>query len=995
MSRLQTTTGTLARRGFQNTETAVRTLAQWEPHAEALIGHLEKCADPDLGLVGLARITDHRPDLPGELASNPVLARQLISVLGASQGLHQHFLNRPEAVDLLAAPVQRTSAAELRRELLLACGADPDDERPSGPGAPDDKTVGDGLRMAYRDAVVRIAARDLTTADPSEVVDDIAEELSDVADAVLEGALALARGQVGDEAQQVRLAILALGKCGARELNYVSDVDVLYVAEPLIDDSGDHVMGVDRSVDIATMLVSKLSQICSAHTAAGTIWQVDAALRPEGKAGPLVRTLSSHRAYYDKWAKDWEFQAMLKARPAAGDRALGQDFVDMVAPKVWAVGEHPHFVSEVQAMRKRVVSLIPAKEANREIKLGEGGLRDVEFTVQLLQLVHGRADERLRCRGTFEGLRALVDHGYVGRGDGAEFAAAYRFQRAMEHRVQLYRMRRTHLVPTSGDDLRRLGRSLGWLRNAADEVTKGWQTTRRRVVGLHRRMFYSPLLAAVAELRSDEVRLTTDSAMDRLRALGYLDPKAALRHIQALISGQTRTAEIQRQLMPAMLGWFAHGANPDAGLLAFRQVSDELGATSWYLRALRDEGAMAQRLATILTASRYAAGLLKRSPEAVQLLADEADLVPRTRDQLVRQMSVAARRHGSAEKQIDAVRAIRRRELFRIAVGDILELTTISDVGRGLSDLASASIEVALDVVRLEAAQDLADLALPPISVIAMGRWGGREMSYASDADVMFVIGDGAGDDGTRAVSSAIARLRSLLNGPGAVPGLELDADLRPEGKGGPLVRSEAAYLAYYREWSSTWEQQALLRAAHGAGDRSMSDRILAAVDRLRYPDNGLTDHQISEIRRLKARMETERMSRGQDPRRHTKLGPGSLSDVEWTVQLLQLQHAHDHENLRTPCTLEALAALEANDLITADDATALREAWIMASQIRDRVMLVRGRASDSLPTDTRDLAAVAQLMGYGPHDASQLIEDYRRTTRHSRAVVERLFWGE
>ena len=233
----------------------------------------------------------------------------------------------------------------------------------------------------------------------------VADELSDLADATLEAALAIARAKVGEERLQTRLAVVGLGKCGAQELNYVSDVDVLFVAEPALDEDGEPLISNDAAITTATRMAAELTRICSAHTKAGTIWEVDAALRPEGKAGQLVRTLASHQTYYEKWAKTWEFQAMLKARPSAGDLELGQAFVDMVAPMVWAAAERENFVSDTQAMRKRVVAHIPARDAGREIKLGEGGLRDVEFSVQLLQLVHGRADERLRLRATLEALR--------------------------------------------------------------------------------------------------------------------------------------------------------------------------------------------------------------------------------------------------------------------------------------------------------------------------------------------------------------------------------------------------------------------------------------------------------------------------------------------------------------------------------------------------------------------------------------------------------------
>ncbi|OYO18175.1 glutamate-ammonia-ligase adenylyltransferase [Propionibacteriaceae bacterium ES.041] len=992
--RVSSLTGVLARRGFHDAAAAAERLPQWglaTADQDLLVDLAAVSADPDLAVEGLDKLQRARPGVLAELAAERAWAQQVTAVLAASAALQQHLVAHPDQLEVLRPQAVRRSAADLRAALLRAVGADPEAAAPvAADPDPECADPGDPLRLAYRAELLRITARDLLAADGYEAMEDVAAELADLADATIEAALALARQQVGPDAERVRLGIVALGKTGAQELNYVSDVDVLYVAEPAAvppagteEGTGEELSG-DRAIEVATRLASALTRICSAHTSAGTIWQVDAALRPEGKAGPLVRTLASHTQYYAKWAKNWEFQAMLKARPMAGDLELAGEFVEMVQPKVWRVAEADNFVAETQAMRRRVIANIPKSQTDRELKLGQGGLRDVEFTVQLLQLVHGRTDERLRTRSTLAGLRALVDHGYVGRSDGAEMAEAYRFIRYLEHRSQLFRLRRTHLLPTAEDDLRRIGRPIGL---APDQVTEGWRRRSRRVLTLHRRLFYSPLLEAVAKIPSGEVRLTTDAARDRLAALGYADPRSALGHIQALSRGMSRQAEIQRQLLPAMLGWFAEGPNPDHGLLAFRQVSEALGATPWYLRGLRDEGAMAERLARILSSSRYLVDLLTRNPEILQMLADEAELTPRPLPVLEREMRLVAGRRTDPKEAIDAVRGVRRRELFRIGVGDVLGVTELAEVGQGLSDLASATISAALRI----AGRNRPELTM---SVIAMGRWGGHELSYSSDADAMFVVSDDS-EEARKTAAEIVTDLRALLARPGPEPKLELDVDLRPEGKGGPMVRSLKSYAGYYGRWSSTWESQALVRADRGAGSDDLADELLTLVDPLRWPEGGLSREQLSEIRRLKARMEGERLPRGADPKRHLKLGPGGLSDVEWTVQVLQLQHAAAHPELRTTRTLTALGAARELGLLAAEDADTLAEAWTMASRIRDRIMLVRAKASDSLPNDSRELAAVAELMGYEAGEASHLVADWMRVARHARSVVDRVFWGE
>ncbi len=985
VDRIDSLSARLARIGLAEAVSAAGVVDDWvqaagEENVSALLGLIAAAADPDLAFTGFRRLVESGVDVWARLAEQPELSRRLIGVLGASVSLNQHLGAHPVDLTVLAGDISVRGAAALRVELLTSVGADPDSAAPVA-----DPARSDDLRLAYRRALLRIAARDLTVDDSMAVLPEVAAELADLADATVETALALARGEVPGW-ERCRIGIVALGKTGAQELNYVSDVDLLYLAEAALDAGGEPVCEPGEAVNLATRLAGALSRICSAHTAAGTIWQIDAALRPEGKAGPLVRTLASHRAYYENWAKNWEFQAMLKARPMAGDLALAQDFVDLVWPMVWRVADNDQFVAEAQAMRQRVISLLPAKEADHEIKLGAGGLRDVEFTVQLLQLVHGRADERLRLRGTFEALSALIEHGYVGRSDGHDLAAAYRLQRVLEHRLQLHRLRRTHLMPADEANQRWLARSIGLA--GPSELVQAWRSTTRRVLALHQRMFYSPLLEAVARIPSAEVGLTSEAAETRLRALGYGDPKAALRHIQALSQGITRQAEIQRQLLPAMLGWFTAGPNPDHGLLAFRQMSEALGPTPWYLRTLRDGDAMAEHLARILASSRYAVELLMRAPQNAALLGDPGELRPRPAAEVLAEMLTAARRHDAPEAAIAAVRATRRGELLRLSMADLLGEIDLPALGTALSDLAGATIEAAMEVAAR-------GLEVPPMAVIALGRWGGRELSYASDADAMFVVADSDAADATRNAMTVVTRLRSLLTKPGPDPVLEIDIDLRPEGKGGAMVRSLTSYLAYYRRWSSTWESQALLRASVGAGNAGLGAALVAAVDHLRYPDGGLDSAQLLEIRKLKARMEAERLPRGGDPGRHTKLGPGGLSDVEWVVQLLQLQHGAAVPGLRTTGTLPAIEAAVAAGLLDGEDADALRQAWTLASRIRNAVMLVRGRAGDSLPTDARELSALAQVLGYPKSESSQLVEDYRKRARLARQVMDRLFWGE
>ncbi len=675
---------------------------------------------------------------------------------------------------------------------------------------------------------------------------------------------------------------------------------------------------------------------------------------------------------------------MLKARPVAGDLELGQAFCDLIQPMVWQAGQRPGFLPEIRAMRQRVISLIAPARVEREIKLGPGGLRDTEFSVQLLQLVHGRADDRIRARGTFEGLDQLVACGYIGRDDGMQLRQAYQLQRVLEHRVQLRHLRRTHLLPLDDEAaMRHLARSLG---STPEALVERWRASTRLVQRLQQRLFYSPLLDTVSSIPTEGLLLSPAAARTRMAALGFDDPQSALGHIEALTKGTNRTAAIQRQLLPAMLDWFADGPNPDFGLLAFRRLSESLGRSSWYLRALRDEGYMAQRLARVASSSRYAVDLLRRAPEMVQMLSARSRLEPRSQDELRDAMVKAARRADDSDKAVASVRAMRRAELCRIALSDVLGDSDLDETMRALTALSAASIDAALAVAAR-------DIEAPPVGVVAMGRWGGEEMNYSSDADVMYVVPDEVSREQLVAAQRLVGRAADVLGQPGPDPALHLDCDLRPEGRGGPQLRTVESYAAYYRNWSSTWESQALLRARPGAGELALAQQVVAAADRLRYPEPGLTDDQLLEIRRLKSRMETERIPKGVPRKRHLKLGPGGLADVEWTAQLLQLRHGAAHPELQTTSTLGALAAARGLGMVSDRQENELRQAWRRASGLRNAIMLVRGRASDSLPIHSRELATVGELVGYRTGQSSQLIDDTQRDMRLARRCFESLFW--
>ncbi len=978
--------GTLARVGLSDIDRAfglLDDLGDWVgPEDWSLIPRLSVAADPDRALLGLVRLrevltTAEQEEIARILADERGQGRdRMIRLLGVSSALADHLvLHHDQWRDVVDARIR--SHPEMVDALAEEVGDRVGHE------------AYDAMRIAYRRQLVQIATIDLM-GDPVEQFPDVAAALADLAGATLEVALRIARREI-DGSDRCRLAVIGMGKCGGRELNYVSDVDVIFVAEPV--DGVDE----DEALQTGAHLATALMNACTEPTREASLWQVDAALRPEGKNGPLVRTVDRHRTYYARWAKPWEFQALLTARPVAGAPEVGQAYVDSVHPMVWEASRRERFVEDVQAMRRRVEEHVPRDEAARQLKLGPGGLRDIEFSVQLLQLVHGRTDDRVRDRGTLAAVEALSKGGYIGRVDAYELDEAYRVLRVLEHRVQLSRMRRTHLMPTSDAELRRLGRAVGHRSNPAEAVQRQWREEAREVRRLHRRLFYRPLLSAVARLSDDDARMSPESAQDRLQALGFRDPKGAIRHMEALTKGVSRRASIQRTLMPVMLHWFAQEADPDLGLLAFRRISDSLGSTHWYLKMLRDEGGAAQTLAKVLASSRYVGEMLERTTSAVSLFGSPKNLHPLPRAQILTAMRATVDRQDDDDAAVLAVRSNRRTELIRIAVADLAAMLDLDEVQVALGDLTKATLQAVLDIAIRHVERETGEPLMTRVAVIGMGRLGGDEMGYASDADVLFVHEPRDGADPQTAADQAtqvVTYLRTALSGTRPGPGLAIDAGLRPEGKAGPIVRTLESYASYYARWSEGWEAQALLRAAPVAGDADLAARFMQLVDPLRWPEGGISDRAVRQIRTLKARMEAERIPRGGDVRSHFKLGRGGLSDVEWTVQLSQLRHAGAIPAMRRTGTISTLGVMADHDLLTRQEAAMLRESWCLASALRNASVLWRGRPVDSLPSSLVDSDAIARILGRPAGSGYDLHEDYLRVARKARAVTEMRFYG-
>lgn len=947
-----------------------------------LLWSLSRAPDPDAALRVLIRLAENPEtgwdELNAALLTERPLRGRLFAVLGSSLALGDHLAVHPQSWKLLRGKAKLPSHEELCAS-FTACV----DEVSADPAS-----AVQHLQTLYRDHLLLLAALDLAATVEDEPVlpfTVVGAQLSDLADAALAAALRLAEATVCGDRTPPRLAVIAMGKCGARELNYVSDVDVIFVGE--------------RADALTTRLASEMMRVASS-----AFFQVDAGLRPEGRSGELVRTVESHIAYYQRWAKTWEFQALLKARAAVGDQELAERYLSALMPMVWVACEREDFVVEVQAMRRRVEQLVPADVRGREIKLGSGGLRDVEFAVQLLQLVHGRSDESLHVASTVDALAALGQGGYVGREDAANLTASYEFLRLLEHRLQLQRLKRTHLLPEAEDD-----EAVRWLaraahirpdgrNDAAGVLRQELRHQNLRVSQLHAKLFYQPLLESIGPAGLEIGHgMTAEAAERQLAALGYEGPQSALKHMSALVNQSGRRGRVQSVLLPRLLNWMSYAPDPDGGLLAYRRLSEALAAETWYLSTLRDKPAVAKRLMHVLGTSVYVPDLLMRAPRVIQDYSDGPagpKLLETDPAAVSRALIASAGRHPDAVRAIAAARTLRRRELARIGSADLLGFLEVTDVCRALTSVWVAVLQAALDaIIRANLPKD--GKAPAAIAVIGMGRLGGAELGYGSDADVMFVCEAAPGVEDSVAIrwSTTVAeQVRTLLGTPSVDPPLEVDANLRPEGRQGPLVRTLGSYAAYYAQWAQPWEIQALLRAHAVAGNADLGQRFLLMADKTRYPSAGVSADAVREIRRIKARVDAERLPRGADPNTHTKLGRGGLADVEWTVQLMQLRHAHEIPALHNTSTLQCLDAIAAAELVPAEEVDLLRQAWLTATRARNALVLVRGKPTDQLPGPGRQLNAVAVAAGWPTDDGGEFLDNYLRVTRRAKAVVRKVF---
>jgi glutamate-ammonia-ligase adenylyltransferase len=993
--------------GLPNAAQASRTLERLLPwaarhHVEAnFVEWLSRAADPAAAAANFEMLLAAGWEPAADLVE-PLLriagASQVLSTSLVSLGIDEPMLRRMLATEAVTSGEHVT---ELESASRIA-------QAPSVPTL---------LRRHKRRHVLRIGARDLLGL---ATVEETVRELSELAEGAAEIALRHARSLVAADYgdfpphDRLRFVVFAMGKLGGRELNFSSDIDLIY----LYDGAGQTTCGGKRGTIAGNAAATRIAEIVtrtlSEVTDEGFVFRVDLRLRPDGQNGPIVNSFGAAMTYYEALGQTWERAAMLKARPIAGDADLGAAFLSEIHPFVYRRFLDFNTVEEIEEMKKKVDSSLSRDRSDRDVKLGPGGIREIEFVVQALQLVHGGRDQRLQKRSTLETLRALADLSLLERGQAAALAEAYRFLRDVEHKLQIVHERQTQRIPDDPEGVRLLARRLGYhLRSRAGgtDETAAFRADLHRHRDVVRHAFSRLFVSPRSEIRreaDDEVvdllqHLEDRDATARLVAMGFRDPASAVGHLLRLRDGPRFSPASPRRkkalyaLAPALLAAIRKASDPDQALLHMAEFISAIGARSSFLALLEQNPETLRLLVGLFGSSDYLSSFFVRHPELLDNLV-RADLALVRKDRAALEADLAGLLAVAAdyEAQLDALRRFRNEELLRIGVNDIHGLLEPADVEAELSRLAEVCLAGAL-LVAAGSLQERYGRSPGRFAVIALGKLGRSAITYNSDLDLIFVY-DANGSEAQRGpapheyftkLAQRLMVVLQITTREGYV--YKIDTRLRPSGSHGPLVSSLEAFREYHRTSSALWERQALVSARGVAGDVSLIAETEAVAQGFVF-GRGLEEKEVAEIARMRRRMEQE-LAHEEAGHVDLKTGRGGLVDVEFIAEMLVLRHGHDHPSVRQRRTEEALDALRDVGALAPADHDALVEGYRFLRRVESRLRIERDQAVHTLdPSDPR-LGALARRLGYSGDGAEQrLLGDVEATRARVRAIFERVF---
>lgn len=878
------------------------------------------------------------------------------------------------------------------------------------------------LRRHKRREYLRIGARDLL---PQVDVEVTMRELTALADAALEAAYRFARKEVEKDFGLLRLpesganngfVILGMGKLGGEELNFSSDIDIVFLYEEDEGESEGGVKGRASPRRFFTALAERITRLMGEVSEDGFVFRTDLRLRPLGRHGPLVQSVSSALLYYESWGQCWERAALIKARPVAGEKELGLKFLREIEPFIYRRYLDYTTVEELRHTKARIEKeLLSLEEKERNVKLGRGGIREIEFFVQTLQLVNGGYDPRIRERNTLRALSVLARSGYIPSSEEARLKSAYCFLRDVEHKIQMVREAHAHSIPRDEGEERALARRLGYRpENGISERELFWRDYRSHTASVREafdRLFYGAQREIPSDFEATWNDLDREDVIVReLRRLGFSDPERAYRHLLAIRDGErysppsARRLRVMRILGPALMAELLRCSSPERALFNFAEFSHRVGARTGFLSLLAENPKTLSLLITFFAESQVLTDLLLKRPELLDSLIRVDLSQPRKgRAQMLGEI-LGDFEDRDLEQRLNRLRRYRAEEFIRIGLHDLGGALGLEEVQAQLSDLAEACLEAALKLAFEEMNKSYGGLE-GRFSILGLGKFGGREIDYNSDLDLIFIY------DAREEARSAGARLDSVgaheyyvrlgqklitfLSAPTEEGiGYKIDMRLRPSGRFGPLVSSLEAFRHYHRKSAELWERQALIKARFVAGDPTLGEEAEETAAASAYR-GGLSGEGLKEIHHLRMRMERE-LGREDASQFNLKKGKGGIVDIEFIAQMLQLAHGYRHPGLRKTGTLQALAALRDHGIIAAPDYDLLWDSYLFLRRLDHRLRLERDQSIDILEREPGRLQAIAHAMGYGGGSGKSpgelLLEDYERRREQVRSCYERIF---
>ena len=921
------------------------------------------------------------------------------------------------------------------QQLKIKCKPMPDHERELEPCLKNAKSLAEfcgALRQYKQREYLRIGARDLM---PSVTMEETVQELSALAEAALHAAYRFCRAEVEKDYGVLNLAgtekpnrfvILGMGKLGGRELNFSSDIDVIFLYE---SDEGESAGGRKGKTDPRSFFAEvgkKIIRAMGEVSEDGFVFRIDLRLRPMGNSGPLVQSVNSSMLYYESWGQCWERAALIKARPAAGGRDLGNEFLKEVQPFIYRRYLDYTTVEELRHLKLRIENeLITGEGKERNIKLGYGGIREIEFFTQALQLVNGGYEPKLRNPSTLPALAELARHKFIDPDARDKLTEAYRFLRQAEHKVQIVQEAHAYSIPEGIEAEQALARRLGYRRlGKRSERELFWRDYRRHtknVRSIFDRLFYGAQKTIETQGSSPTGSIWRDLDNQELitRELanaGFTDAAKAYENLLAVRDGEAfappspKRLKVMRALGPALMTEITKSSDPDRALLNLSKFSHRIGGRTGFLTLLAENPETMRLLITLFAESQFLTDLFLSRPELIDtLIRVDLTRIEKTKDEMLAELRVAVAAHDDVEAKLNALRRHRTEEFVRIGLHDLGGSIDLLQVLVQLSDLAEACLEGGLELTAEELKQKYGTVPAGRFAVIGGGKLGGRELDYNSDLDLIFVYDaadeaqSSGGSQGNLPAHDYYVRLGQKLLSYLSVPTEEgiayrIDMQLRPSGKSGPLVSSLAAFREYHKTSSQLWERQALIKHRRVAGDPTLGKEVEKITAAFAY-GRGLESSEMGEIHHLRMRMERE-LAGEDETRFNLKKGRGGLVDIEFLTQMLQLSHGHLHAKLRRRGTLDALKALHVERILKNDEYRVLLKGYLFLRRLDHRLRLERDQSIDAFEAEPGRLDGIAKALGYDANQArkrkstsgEKLLREYQASREKIRACYARHF---